>query len=268
MCFSSLPIRTGPSDSSWLTAMLKRLETIFEHRNDLVQMCMEINRALPPIKPRTDLSIVTLNAVVDKHSIDLPIQVPGLFKLAIMVEPDGNCMPRCGSLIGYGSENFHTEIRLRMFLELVLHEQLYLDDDHISKAAPLSSVMSVTTMSDHYDPSVEICDQAVATVFWAEVRDTLKQGTSCSLWHLMAMASILKVVIMSVHPSIGCNQRQEQLHRLIYPREPPEAPCVPIFVMWTSTRTDMNWDHWVPNHVTLCLPMLEESNESTVDLHG
>ena len=249
--------------------MLEMLQLLMAKPAELKQACLEIKLALPSITARNDLSVLGLNATIDKISVEMPmIDVPGLFKLPILVEADGNCMPRCGSLIAYGTENHHLEIRLRIFIEMVWNEAFYTNECTLSRAAPLASLFSVASTSDYYDASVHMCPTEAIRVYRAEVRDTLIPGKSCCLWHLMAMASILKVPVMSLYPQLGMKQRQEQMQRLIYPREPAHDINVPYYIMWTSTRTDMNVEYWVSNHVTLFLVMSDMSVDSPVDMNG
>ena len=78
---------------------------------------------LPEIKCRTDLSVTGLGASADGFALKLmPDDVPDLPRHAfpIFVGGDDNCLSRCGSLLAYGSEMYHLDIRLRIAIEFIL----------------------------------------------------------------------------------------------------------------------------------------------------
>ena len=69
---------------------------------------------------------------VDEISLDLyPQDVPQL--LPIDVYGDGNCLPRCGSVLAFGDEEHHKELRVRIVFELVENEDLYLSNDFLAQ---------------------------------------------------------------------------------------------------------------------------------------
>ena len=65
---------------------------------------------------------------VDAASV-FPKDTPRLTPLAIA--GDGNCLPRCASVLVYGDEEHHTEMRARIILELVLAQECYLDESFL-----------------------------------------------------------------------------------------------------------------------------------------
>jgi hypothetical protein len=46
---------------------------------------------------------------------------------ATIVRADGDYLPGCGSVFVYGDDSHATELRLRIILELVLHEDYYME---------------------------------------------------------------------------------------------------------------------------------------------
>ena len=65
---------------------------------------------------------------VDAASV-FPKDIPRLTPLAIV--GDGNCLPRCASVLVYGDGEHHTEMRARIILELVLAQECYLDESFL-----------------------------------------------------------------------------------------------------------------------------------------
>lgn len=76
---------------------------------------------LSPISEKTpDVTITTHKRTVDKASMSLVPNDDGLENLfPCLIYGDGNCLPRCGSLFAYGTENKHLDIRARIVLHLV-----------------------------------------------------------------------------------------------------------------------------------------------------
>lgn len=248
-------MRTGPSETSTVLEMLKAL--IHSPPNYQLNTAQKLN--LSDISPRTDLSVVALASTVDEAAVNLmPSDVPHLPSNSwpIMIVGDGNCLPRCGSLLAYGSEAYHLEIRLRVALELILHKECYLDSEYLSRGLSGGQKMtpeqiahvSESYLGQHLTPSV------VAQIFSKEINQTLKQGEYMGIWQLFALSSVLGKPIFSVYPHRGnINQRQE-MHRLILPREGTVRD--PVFVMWSSCREEMPMEYWIPNHFVVLLPMI------------
>ena len=67
---------------------------------------------------------------VDQHALTLyPEDAPENF-IPHTIEPDGNCLPRCGSVFLFGHEGHHCEVRIRTMVELATHEDYYLSNEH------------------------------------------------------------------------------------------------------------------------------------------
>lgn len=88
---------------------------------------------LSPISEKTpDVTITTHKRTVDKASMSLVPNDDGLENLfPCLIYGDGNCLPRCGSLFAYGTENKHLDIRARIVLHLVKYNEIYLNADLI-----------------------------------------------------------------------------------------------------------------------------------------
>ena len=53
--------------------------------------------------------------------------------MPIKIVADGNCLPRTGSMIAFGHENCHEEIRSRIILEQCNNDDVYLNPNHLRK---------------------------------------------------------------------------------------------------------------------------------------
>ena len=75
-----------------------------------------------------------LGQEVDEVSMDLaPGDLTGNIKFPIKIIGDGNCLPRCGSMLAFKNEDHHLEIRVRIVLELALNETVYMNNDYLRR---------------------------------------------------------------------------------------------------------------------------------------
>ena len=113
-----------------------KMLTEFVQSPPAMQQSMFTTLTIQDVIPERELSIMSLKAVVDKDMIEqVPDMLPCLPSRAypIVVSGDGNCLARCGTLLAYGSEEFHLDIRLRLVKELVENEDLSLSNAYLSR---------------------------------------------------------------------------------------------------------------------------------------
>ena len=73
-----------------------------------------------------------------------PKDSPRLTPLAIV--GDGNGLPRCASVLVYGNQDHHAEMRARIILELVLAQECYLDESFLQMGCQGSNVLATYSM--------------------------------------------------------------------------------------------------------------------------
>jgi hypothetical protein len=238
---------------------VKKLFQALIHSPREIQISTINNVFLSEIDIRTDLSIVGLKATVDASALpQVPEDIPDLPKLAmpIIVDGDGNCLARCGSILAYGAECYHLDIRLRIAIEMIIHQDQYLDADFLSKGLPTGHRLTpaqVAHFSGNYTGNV-LTEEEVQVVYRNELHQVMKPNEFMGLWQIFALASVLKHPIFSVYPEKGNRSVRQDLHRLILPRETIKSTPLPVFVMWTSAREDMTEEYWTPNHFVVILP--------------
>ena len=98
---------------------------------ELEQLCQHI---LPLLPISHDIpGDLDENLQVDEQSSEL-LREANIFSLeALSVVADGNCLPRCASILLYNSQEKHVEMRVRIIVELVVHKDTYLDDSFLEK---------------------------------------------------------------------------------------------------------------------------------------
>lgn len=201
------------------------------------------------------LNIVTCRGSVDKIALDImPDNMPGY--VPVVITADGNCLPRCASVVAYLTEENHVEMRLRIAVEMILHQQDYLSDVYLSRGEPLTTAEIATLVPQYCGQN--LTKRHISRLYSEEVKDVLTPSTSVGLWQLFAMSSVLQRPVLSVFPQqMGNPEHRRLLNRKILPRTSNGHDTMPppIAVLWSSTRQDMVSDHWVPNHFSLLVPI-------------
>ena len=189
---------------------------------------------------------------VDEIARDLlPEDIPDR-RLPVRVGADGNCLPRCGSVHAFGSEDHHDEIRARIVIELTKNEDIYLNSRHLAKGTSLNDHDATklpgcfAAYSPEYTAGDPVTEDAIRRIYQQEVLHISRKNAFMGIWELFALASILKCRLFSVYPVRGNPSVRQDLHRQIYPNGDPLHEDV--YIMWTITRGKLRARHWVPNH--------------------
>lgn len=95
-----------------------------------------------------------------------------------LIYGDGNCLPRCGSLFAYGTEDKHLNIRARIVLHLVKYKEIYLNADFIRNDRRKSTNDAPTfAMFSEFFSGENLTELAVQRIFEKEVFSIRKSGT-------------------------------------------------------------------------------------------
>ena len=74
-----------------------------------------------------------------------------------------------------------------------------------------------------------------------------------------SLSSVLKMTVLSIYPKHGNPKERAHLNRMVYPRD--GRSDLKAQMVWTTTRMDMNNNHWIPNHFVPVLSIaISESN--------
>ena len=108
---------------------------------------------------------------VDAASV-FPKDTPRLTPLAIA--GDGNCLPRCASVLVYEDEEHHTEMRARIILELVLAQEFYLDESFLQDGCQGSNVLATYSMFSGQVVPTPFVQNSAQSVMREEIMDMRK----------------------------------------------------------------------------------------------
>ena len=242
----------------------KQLMKAMIHAPFHIQVSTASNIVFAEVSVREDLTVAGLKAMIDANALDLmPDDLPsnvctqGVTSFPIVIDGDGNCLAKVGSLLLYGCETYHTEVRLRIATELILFMECYLDEDFLSAGLPANRRLTPAMVAQFSDSYVgeQLTSEAIKAIFLKEIHQVLRLGDFMGTWQVFALASILKVKLFSAYPKRGNASVRRDLHRVIMPREVSKPDAKMPVVMWSSCRSDMTDEHWVPNHFTVILPV-------------
>ena len=100
----------------------------------------------------------------------------------------------------------------------------------------------------------------IQDIYEREVMKIRKRSTYMGIWQIFALSSVLQQKVFSIYPKLGNVNVRKDLHKIIHPRVNVCENRI-LYVMWTSTRSDMTRGHWLPNHFVPVLP-IDETVES------
>ena len=179
--------------------------------------------------------------------------------LPVIVEDDGNCLPRSASVACFGTETAHEEIRTRIGIEMALHKEQYINNDYINRGIDLprkeaaNLLKTYTMFSYQYHAGDRITTEVSSRIFEAEALSVVQSNTFMGIWQLFALSSSINANVQSIYLQLGDHLPQITLHRKIIPRGDQNVldSCV---IMWSSTRHDMLNRNWIPNHFVPIIP--------------
>ena len=211
--------------------------------------------SLQNIVCRKDLSVYGLGYNIDAKAAQLcrescDVQRAGVFPL--LVKADGNCLPRCGSLLAYGSQEYHHDIRIRIALDLINNKNMYLDSAFLSRGLSDKSDMPTPEIYLKLSLGLLELEEDILHYYNQDIDEVLEKGTYMGIYQLFALANVLRRPIRSIYPAKGPVHIHHHVNRLILPMELENDE--PVNVMWSSTR-DLPDEHWVANHFVILLPL-------------
>lgn len=201
---------------------------------------------------------------------DLCIESQALYPA--IVYGDGNCLPRAASVLCYGTEERHLEMRARIIKELVENEDKYLSDFHMSQGTTCTSnsctqhgiVKQFALFSEQFSGE-KLTPLAIRRIYRAEVLSLCQSGSYMGIWQVAAISNVLQTKVFSVYPKYGGQTVRKDLHRTFQPFD-EKSRNDPVYILWTNTRgINIPEREWRPNHF---VPLLHtyDQNDSSSDI--
>ena len=122
----------GKDRLKYFTRIQKLLNSVVEFQ-DFQQKAKEFQIEIDNKFPLPSTLAVTQPIEVDLRAISLYPTAQQLPEIPVNIVGDGNCGPRVASQVIFGNQKFHIEIRVRIALEMALHENYYLQEENLLK---------------------------------------------------------------------------------------------------------------------------------------
>ena len=192
---------------------------------------------------------------------------------ALKTTVDGNCFFRTASILAFGNEHKHDEMRVRIVIELACNSDFYLKDKDIEKmliaeAQEREADEAPDLHSSRSRPTSPLCAEALRDIFETEVRHTTRDKIWACHWHLQALAAVLNRQVLSVYPECGGKEIKKYLNIVILPRCCDEKIKMkePVALMWTQANRSGPFkpDHFVPLIPVDKIPCNSTNSESTI----
>ena len=257
---------------------LSRLESC-ESYSALKTACNEMELEIPPLDVHHEAIFVTDITQIDPSAQRLyPDDAPRSM-YPCKSTANGNCLPSSASVFAFNSLQRTSEMRVRIIIESVKNEKQYLQHEyltqglnpgHRSKNLP----GNYAQYSPVYIPGSRLSKNGIADVYQREILLTKRDREYMGIWQLHALSNVLNVPVRSIYPKKGNPNVRKDLNRMIMPLTMVENVSA-VHIMWTSTRSDMVNEHWIPNHFVPVLPVayqqqgtLDQAPESTENFLG
>ncbi|WAR09748.1 VRTN-like protein [Mya arenaria] len=188
------------------------------------------------IPPSTEKTFANTGKTVDKMSLSLMMDDISLQKFQMYpatILGDGNCLPRCASVLAYGHEEKHQEMREIIVCELLKNSDKYLDNQYISKGMDPHGYPDVAKTFSSYSELYKgnpLNKQSIRKLFELEVLSICKNRTYMGLWQLASLANIFACPVVSVYPKYGGHNVRKDMNRVFFPLQ-DNYDKNPVFIM-------------------------------------
>ena len=213
------------------------------------QLQEEVSQITLSTKIVTDYCSLTINnPIVDAISVGLyPHDAPPGCT-PISVYGDGNCLTRTLSVIAYGNERKHEEIRARLCVEGVVNKQYYLDNDYLNLNGTFEAdlVEYLAIVSESYNAlNTRNWNRAIMEkIYEHEVLSVAKLGQYCSMWQVYQATNVIGRPIVSVFPEGMIKEYRSRTNRTVLPIRLHLRQLDPVCIMWTKCSSNSP----IPNH--------------------
>ncbi|XP_044164845.1 uncharacterized protein LOC122948815 isoform X1 [Acropora millepora] len=222
----------------------------------LQSACNSIKDKLPPLVLHEDIDFSS-NKIDTYSQKFVPVTKASAYR-ALKTAGDGNCFFRAASILAFGHQGKHEEMRLRTVVELATNSEFYLQDKDNERRIVAQEQVFIQSSEKN---SVKIDRNILKTEFETDVLTTASLSTRASDWHLQALGTVLNRQVQSVFPECGRAEAREYYDAPFCPRRyDPEKDCVTI--MWTRTGGDTT--PFIPNHF-IPLISVDKIDGNTVD---
>ena len=221
---------------------------------------------LPALQSRT---VVDVSGTIDSGALKIKPESAPATLYPVQTGADGNCLPRAVSLLVFGDETHHLEVRCRIVSELVQNFDCYVQGkgmaEHEAGCQKVAALLAV--LAEDGGLTVESATtEDIETMLRAEIMQVRWLKSHMGLWQLAACANICETSVQSVYPQKGWEVYRDLNNRLLQPRiQHAQVSC--LHIMWTTNRQDLPEAHWTANHFVPLLPITDSTAPVSVVDH-
>lgn len=199
----------------------------------LIKVALEVEQVLAPFCLPTALcseisSWMGIDAMAHRlYPADAPA---GL--LPLVCKGEGNLLFDATSMLLVGSTSLSLELQVRTVVEMLLWKQYYLCGMIDSKVMLQASRFSLC--AEESQDMLKLPMQVLEAIFDADIKASCFPNSFANMWHVYALASVLKCNIYSIYPMYNLKIRP-YFNRLIRPRTwPKDSEPLTLHIMWSG----------------------------------
>ena len=217
--------------------------------DDLFNKANQLRPEIPPLTMREKGNFVS--DIDEKSQKLIPTGKLNGEHNALLTKGDGNCLFRAASILAFGDESKHLEMRVRTAVELACNKSHYLTDPNNKKRihAQERYILRKSSLKRRDECSGELDTSVLEVEFKKVVSETCKESNSALVWHLQALPTVFRRPVKIVFPGAteDIRELQECFNDAIHPRE-GFSMLDPLVIIWTSIQPseEMEPNHFVP----------------------
>jgi hypothetical protein len=208
--------------------------------------------------PQEIHTYASLGKPVDAISLSLiPDDMPKQHYFPLSTCGDGNCLPRASSILAFGHERFHTEMRVRIVMEAVLNKDRYLNGKYLQADAVKQHKGDLTVIYAQYSKVYEkkthltLTPAVVEDIYCQEVMDVRLNMRYMGIWQLFQLRNVLNRSLFCAYPRKGYTPIRPDFHRTVRPWQSSDKETPVSGIMWTVMG---NIEYYNPNHFVALVP--------------
>ena len=144
----------------------------------------------------------------------LPSDVQGDNILPYANYGDGNCLYKAASMICFGTEKLHVELRVRTCLENAAFDYLYTNPTFLADCKHLK----IRNLHRLYSSFSHFAGGDIISVYQVEVRNNIFNFQFSGAWQIHALGEVIGVCMKIIYPEYGGHTVRKHLHGVISPR--------------------------------------------------
>ncbi|XP_019495859.1 PREDICTED: vertnin [Hipposideros armiger] len=150
--------------------------------------------------------------------------------LPLVCQGEGSLLFEAASMLLWGDAGLSLELRARTVVEMLLHRHYYLQGMIDSKV--MLQAVRYSLCSEESPEMSSLPSATLEAIFDADVKATCFPSSFSNVWHLYALASVLKRNIYSIYPMRNLKIRP-YFNRIIRPRRCDHTPAT-LHIMWAG----------------------------------